>query len=390
LAALEEVNNTFFVENLSSNDEENISDNLNHEDNNDIDNLNEDFNEMRLSNFEFVENPNNFIEDEVHNELKLKVEEIFRSGQCSCSSSCYEKIGYKRFLTRRMEFESLNKNMHDMVIKEQLLAFQQDENTKKVNASNRKFLRFKYCFNNSFPICCTTYQNLTSVGHSYLDNVIKHFREYGLEERTHGNTGRAPKNMKRIEVNYSVACEIYNFLNNYLDIHSLPLLGRNFNKVSIPVIFLPTSFSYASVYRDYVQSFKDQYGEEACILCKTTFRDTWKVLMPSLQFMLLKSDLCEICKTMKLEIQYATKHEKKVAVTEKYLVYLDRAKQEREYYNTNIKQAVEDGKRNPNKIGSQILFKSFENMAYIMFNWAQNVQILYSSQQIGALLFKSP
>jgi hypothetical protein len=84
---------------------------------------------MRLSNFEFVENHDNFVE--VYNEVKLKVEECFKSGKCSCSSNCYEKIGYERFLTRQIEFESLNKNMRDMVLKSQLLVFQQDENTKK-------------------------------------------------------------------------------------------------------------------------------------------------------------------------------------------------------------------------------------------------------------------
>ncbi|GBC03703.1 hypothetical protein RclHR1_05270012 [Rhizophagus clarus] len=270
LATLEEVNNTFFIENDS---EENTSDSSNHEDhekNNDINDLEENFNEMHLSNFEFMENPDNFIEDEVYNKLKLKVKEFFRSG------------------------------------KWQLLAFQQDENTKKVMANNRKFLRFKYCFNNNISIYRTTYQNLT--------------------ERTHGNTERLPKNMKRIEVSYSIACEIYNFLKNYADVHGLPSLGRNFNKISIPVIFLPTSFSYASVYRDYVEACKDKYEEETHINCETTFRDTWKVLMPSLQFISPKSDLCETCETMKLDIQYVTEHEKKLAVTEKYLVHLNRAK----------------------------------------------------------------
>ena len=162
--------------------------------------------------------------------------------------------------------------------------------------------------------------------------------------------------MKRIEVNYSIACEIYNFLKNYAGVHGLPSPGRNFNKISIPVIFLPTSFSYASVYRDYIQACKDEYGEEAHIISETTFRDIWKVLMPSLQFISPKSDLCETCETMKLDIQYATEHEKKFTVTEKYLAHLNRAKQEREYYNANIKKAVEDDKHNPNKIGSQMLF----------------------------------
>ena len=103
-----------------------------------------------------------------------------------------------------------------------------------------------------------------------------------------------------------------------------------------------------------------------------------------------KSDLCENCKMMKLDIQHTTEHEKKLAVTEKYLAHLNRAKQERDYYNTNIKCAVEDGKRNPNSIGSQISFKSFEGSAHITYDWAQNVQVPYSPQQIGSLFFRSP
>jgi len=139
-----------------------------------------------------------------------------------------------------------------MVIKGQLIAFQKDENTKKVNSNNRKFLCFNYCFNNSLSICHTTYQDLVGVGHMYLDNVIKHFQKYGLEECIHGNTGRAPKNMKCVEVNYGVASKIYNFLKNYSDIYGIPSPRQYFNKISIPVIFLPTSYNYASVYHDYV------------------------------------------------------------------------------------------------------------------------------------------
>ncbi|EXX56244.1 hypothetical protein RirG_217980 [Rhizophagus irregularis DAOM 197198w] len=83
-------------------------------------------------------------------------------------------------------------------------------------------------------------------------------------------------------------------------------------------------------------------------------------------------------------------HEKKLAVTEKYLTHLNRAKQERDYYNNNIKRAVEDGKCNPNTTGSQILFKSFEGSIHIAYDWVQNVQISYSPQQIGSIFFKSP
>jgi len=289
-----------------------------------------------------------------------------------------------------VEFESLNKDMRDMVIKGQLLTFQQDENTKKVFANNRKVVRCKYKFNNDLPICRNTYQALVEVGHTYLDNIIKHLKEYGLEERIHGNTGKVPKNMKRVEINYDLACEIYNFLKNYADIYGLPSPGQNFNKISMPIIFLLTSYSYLSVYRDYVQAYKNEYEEEKRVIAESTFCKTWKVLIPSLQFMSPKSDLCENCEMMKLDIQHITEHKKKLAVTEKYLAHLNHAKQERDYYNTNIKCAVEDGKRNPNSIGSQISFKSFEGSAHITYDWAQNVQVPYSPQQIGSLFFRSP
>ncbi|EXX61866.1 hypothetical protein GLOIN_2v1484099 [Rhizophagus irregularis DAOM 181602=DAOM 197198] len=390
LSALEELDNTFFVENNSSSDEKNISDSDDISDSDKIEDLVENFNEMHLNNFEFVENLDNYIEDKFYDNLKLKVKELFEKKKCSCNSNCFEKIGYERFLKRRVEFESLDKVMRDMVVKGQLMAFQQEENTKKTTAINRKFSRFKYCFNNDLPICRSTYQALIGVGHLYLDNVIKHLRENGLEERIHGNTGNVPKNMNRVDVNYDVANGIFNFLKNYSDIHGLPSPGRNFNKISMPVVFLPTSYSYMSVYRDYVQAYKDEYGREMRAVAESTFHKIWKLLIPSLQFMSPKSDLCEKCETMKLEIQHTTQHEKKLSVTENYLAHLNRAKEERDYYNANITRAVEDGKCNPNRTESQVFFKTFEGSAHITYDWAQNVQVPYFPQQIGSLFFRSP
>ncbi|CAG8845479.1 36007_t:CDS:2, partial [Gigaspora margarita] len=59
-------------------------------------------------------NSNNYIEDKVYDDLKLKVKELFKKGKCTCCSKCLEKIGYERFLAHRIEFESLDKNICDM------------------------------------------------------------------------------------------------------------------------------------------------------------------------------------------------------------------------------------------------------------------------------------
>src|SRR4051812_42651160 len=110
LSALEELDNTFFNEYSSSDDEKNNSDSEVSSNSDDIEELRENFNAMHLNNFEFVENSDNYIEDKIYDDLKLKVKEFFEKGKCSCNSKCFEKIGYERFLAHRVEFESLDKN----------------------------------------------------------------------------------------------------------------------------------------------------------------------------------------------------------------------------------------------------------------------------------------
>ena len=116
LSALEELDDTFFIENLDSDDEKNV---LNSSDNkvipnsdDDIEVLEENFNEMHLSNFEFVENSDNFIEDEIFDELKLEIKKFFEEGKysyCSKQQPYFEQIGYKRFLIWHSEFKGLDK-----------------------------------------------------------------------------------------------------------------------------------------------------------------------------------------------------------------------------------------------------------------------------------------
>ncbi|KAF0554854.1 chaperonin: PROVISIONAL [Gigaspora margarita] len=283
LTSLKDLDTIFFVEHSDSEneeDDENLSDEELDDkelDDEEFDNekLNDelpdieddDFNLDKLNKLvEFVDIPDNYIEDKIYDELKSEVRKFFKKKKCSCRSTkqpCFEKIGYEQFLKRCSEFESLDK----------------------------KRWRYNYCYNNDIKIWHSTYLALVGISQKYLENIVKHFRDHGLEVCVHGNTGRAPKNMNRIELSYDIACDVYQFLKNYSNIHAL---------------------------------------------------------IPSLQFMSPKSDLCETCKTMKMEIQHATQYEKKVELTENYIAHLNHAQKEHDYYNNNIMSAVKDGKRNPN------------------------------------------
>lgn len=155
------------------------------------------------------------------------------------------------------------------------------------------------------------------------------------------NTSNIPKNINHVDVNYDVIYRIYKFLKNYSNIRGLLLPRRNFNKISILVVFLLISYSYMSVHCDYIQVYKNEYEKKTCVIAKSTFCKIWKSLILSFQFILLKSNLCRKYETIKLEIQYTTQNEKKLLVTENYyLTHLNHIKQKHNYYNANITYTI--------------------------------------------------
>ncbi|CAB4423736.1 unnamed protein product [Rhizophagus irregularis] len=102
LTALEDLNNTFFIEYSNSEDSEDEKESNIIPNNDNDDKITSDFdNNSNLNNFEFEEVPDSYIEDKIYDNLKLKVKEFFKKGKCSCHSSnqsCFMKIGYEQFL----------------------------------------------------------------------------------------------------------------------------------------------------------------------------------------------------------------------------------------------------------------------------------------------------
>ncbi|CAG8835718.1 20457_t:CDS:2, partial [Cetraspora pellucida] len=177
VTALKDLDNTFFVECLDSEDDEESNSLADIEAITDSD---DDIPRSKLNEFIFVDVPNNYIEDKIYDDLKLEVQNFFEKGTCSCHSkqSCFKQIGYEKFLARQVAFESLDKSMRDMAIKGQLLAFQKSDDTRKVTNTNRKNLFFGYCYNRDISVCCNTYLALVGIGHKYLENIKRHLQEY--------------------------------------------------------------------------------------------------------------------------------------------------------------------------------------------------------------------
>ncbi|CAG8764343.1 362_t:CDS:2, partial [Acaulospora morrowiae] len=111
-------------------------------------------------------------------------------------------------------------------------------------------------------------------------------------------------------------------------------------------------------------------------------------------FMTPKSDLCNVCETLRWKIGHINKLEDKEELLVEYASYIRIAKLEREYYNDNIKKAKENASHTIN-IYSSLASKerptpnTVDAIAHFCYNWAQSVSVLYSPQQIGPLYFKN-
>ena len=57
--------------------------------------------------------------------------------------------------------------------------------------------------------------------------------------------------------NQNVAEVVKNFLENYAEVHGLPSPGRNINRITQSIVFLPAEMSYKSVHRDFLVGLEE-------------------------------------------------------------------------------------------------------------------------------------
>ena len=246
------------------------------------------------------------------------------------------------------------------------MAFEIDNESK-----NPTIQKYRYCFNATFPICQPVYIKLCGINKKMINTLQDHLNTNGLNERTHGNTGRIPKT-ERIFVDTSITFPLKEFLIKYGKIHGLPSPLRHRND-SETFIYLPTDKTIKSIYKEYKDHYYNEHNETEQIISYYTFRRLWHEMVPNLKFQSPGSDLCETCENFKAKIQTekhnANEYEQLKIQFENHKIL---AQNERQNYNNNI-----------NRSGNN------SSVTHICYDWAQNVFIPYSPQQVGSIFFKS-
>ncbi|CAG8502444.1 8885_t:CDS:1, partial [Rhizophagus irregularis] len=258
----------------------------------------------------------------------------------------------------------------ELVIKAQLMVF--EITNEKSDNTNSNTQRYRYCYNASLPLCKPAFLKLCGINDYLLGTLQNHLHTEGLSERIHENIGRIPMTDNRVFLNSEITFPLKQFLVQYSCIHGLPSPLRHRND-SNTFIYLPTDRTYTSVYKEYKDYYYTEHDESNQIISYYTFRRLWIEMMPYLKFQAPASDLCEICEGFKAKIKVAKsdadEHEK---VQIQYENHQKLAKLERQHYNDNIEKSKND-----------------LTIAHVCYDWAQNVFIPYSPQQVSSIYFKS-
>ena len=76
---------------------------------------------------------------------------------------------------------------------------------------------------------------MLGIGRTHFENVRNHLATNGIIPRVHGNIKRMPRWKTKISIDITVATAVKNFLENYVEIHGLPvpveMLTELFNRL---------------------------------------------------------------------------------------------------------------------------------------------------------------
>lgn len=249
-------------------------------------------------------------------------------------------------------------------------------------AKIRKASYTQYSFR-GVDVCRKFFMFVFGCGIKKLRNVKSHFLKNGVEQRSHQNTSLSSKC-------FSVECRIkaVTFIKNFSAQNALILPGRlPAYRLNTDLNILPCSMSKLYVF-DLYKKAADETDIE--IVGKTTWYDLWNTFCANIVIQKPRTDLCNVCQkqTVSLgQMQGLTEEEKREKINESPQ-HLDNITTERAYYNTTISKSLEEinnacfgirlGQHEP---------RSYSGQMHYSFDFAQQISLPYSSQQVGALYF---
>ena len=183
-----------------------------------------------------------------------KVDTFFSNG-CGCKlgpkkTACSSVISRHLATTRRNDCLQLERSELDLVILSQLQALRTHPDQPVQRQSSGLSTQHTTFYFHTLRVCLNAFLLIHAINHKRFESLQKHIDSVGLLPRVHGNVKRLPSNTRPPEDTFRAL----GFIDNFSEVHGLPLPGRMPNHRDSDLVILPSDMSKSYVYRKYAET----------------------------------------------------------------------------------------------------------------------------------------
>jgi len=324
---------------------------------------------------------------DVDKEKELKFIEETRKKKC-CATDCLNKFPIDVIYSCREECRELQlrcdqhvSHLHLVVLGHMDACLHDSEQTSCAKKKNvdRSRTRLTSTFH-GVPVCSDAFHFVHGISRRVTRDLKQQFEQHGLKPRVHGNV---EKTSLVKALSFEVRANAVKFIENYAVTHALVLPGRTAGTKNPDVLLLPCGTTKAKVHELYVQAGGDQRSMSYSLFCRT-----WSAFLPGVHIQRPRTDLCATCKqdTLSLQKLRSLDDEARAELLSRSLRHLDLVAQQRDHYKSSIAAAsatVPDNLKFGDTADATV-------MQHFSFDFAQQIFIPNSSQQVGPLYFLVP
>ncbi|SMN01906.1 hypothetical protein SPONL_198 [uncultured Candidatus Thioglobus sp.] len=331
----------------------------------------------------YPEVPSPVIELELSSSDLTEAEKVntFFSNGCACKlgpkgANCSSVLSRNLAVTTRNNCLQLERNELDLVILSQIQALRThpDQPTGERRSSG---LHMSFFFH-KLRVCLNTFLFIHGINHKRFEALQKHLDSDGLLPRVHGNVKRLPFNTRPPEDTFRTL----GFIDNFSEIHGLPLPGRMPNHRDSDVVILPSDMSKSYVYRKYAEGCEK--SGEYCF-SRRKFEELWQELRPYVVTNKPATDLCLTCQLNndKISKGFALSEEDREQLHLSAATHLSQARSERHNYRSQCELASTQWKEHTEKTPRL----PYLGEMHYSFDYAQQIHYPYNDQQPGPAYF---
>jgi len=319
-----------------------------------------------------------------------------RAFRCQCKLGlrgrpCIENLSETLILQQKLSCFELDYYNDDSVnyLNEHIIAkidaiCSDSDQTRKDHCKNtdRQRVKCQFVFHGE-RVCKTTFLFIHNIGKKRWKNLMKRWQSTGVELHVHGNRGKSSKT----QLTPNDISDIVQFIDNLASTHAMILPGRVPAFKDPDLKLLPSSLPKSKVHRSFLDSAKDC---NVRLVSYRTFCRVWKKYRPNIRVQNPRTDLCAVCTANQLSLGTMSKLSeadqlKLLKSSSDHLIHADKERKEYRQQITESRKGVDENL----KLGSHPSC-SFDGFSHYSFDYAQQVHIPTSSEQVGALYFMTP